>query len=160
MSRRCYLGLGSNLQDPQRQITRAIEDIGNSPNVAVIAQSSMYGSAPMGPQDQNDYVNAVAEIETDLSALTLLGAVRAVEESFGRDRSVVRWGPRIIDIDILLFGDQELVLRRLKIPHPGLTQRAFVVVPLLEIAPNLRLPDGRLLAEFEGNFPSNAVNKL
>ena len=155
-----YIGLGSNLEDPKTQILRAIESIGEIGRLALTRQSSLYKSAPMGPQDQAAYINAVVLVETSLSPLALLGRLAAIEEAFGRDRSVGHWGPRVIDLDILLYGQQEIRLRRLTVPHPGLTEREFVVYPLLEISPELTLPGGRRLAEEAHKIPAQTLQKL
>ena len=114
----------------------------------------------MGPQDQSSYINVVLKISTSLAPLALLGELQSIENAFGRDRSVARWGPRIIDLDILLFGQLELVLKKLRVPHPGLTERDFVVSPLLEIAPQLRLPNGKLLADYAAGVSSYGLERL
>ena len=155
-----YIGLGSNLEDPKNQVSRAIQSIGEIDRLALIRQSSLYQSAPMGPQDQDAYINAVVLIETSLSPLALLGRLAAIEDEFGRDRSVGHWGPRVIDLDILLYGQQEIHLRRLIVPHPGLTEREFVVYPLLEISPQLMLPGGRRLSAEVHKIPARTLQKL
>ena len=156
----CFLGVGSNLQEPERQVMLAIECVSKISRTNLLAQSSLYRSAPMGPQDQSAYINVVLKISTGTSPLALLGELQSIEDDFGRDRSVGRWGPRIIDLDILLFGRHELDLRKLKVPHPGLAERDFVLIPLLEIEPQLRLPNGTLLAELANQVPQYDLERL
>ena len=155
-----FIGLGSNLNDPTHQISRAIQRVSDIEKLTLMQQSSLYKSAPMGPQDQDPYVNAVIRVNTGLSPLALLGSLAAIEEEFGRDRSVGHWGPRVIDLDILLYAQQEIRLRRLIVPHPGLTEREFVVYPLLEIAPNLTLPGGARLTEVAAKTIPLTLQKL
>ena len=155
-----YIGLGSNLNDPCRQVRAALECIDGLSGIRIVTHSSLYESPPMGPTGQADYINAVAEIKTRFSPLPLLGHLNALEEAFGRDRSVGHWGPRIIDLDILLFGGREISIRRLTVPHPGLAEREFVVFPLLEIAPDLVLPDGRALSDLAGKLDPKSLKKL
>lgn len=135
-----YIGLGSNLDNPLAQVRQAIRILTNLEYCQIQAVSSLYQSKPMGPQDQPDYVNAVMAIRTDLSALQLLDALQAVEQQQGRVRGKEQWGPRTLDLDILLFDDLIIDEPRLKIPHPGLHQRSFVLYPLHEIAPELHVP--------------------
>lgn len=155
-----FLGLGSNLHDPKYQVSLAIEKVSKISGIDLVAQSSLYRSAPMGPKDQSFYINAVIKISTTLAALALLGELQCIENAFGRDRSVARWGPRIIDLDILLFANQEIALKKLVVPHPGLTERDFVVLPLLEIDPCLRLPNGKLLADLVAEVPQFDLERL
>ena len=155
-----FIGLGSNLNDPTHQISRAIQRVSDIEKLTLMQQSSLYKSAPMGPQDQDPYVNAVIRVNTGLNPLALLGSLAAIEEEFGRDRSVGHWGPRVIDLDILLYAQQEIRLRRLIVPHPGLTEREFVVYPLLEIAPNLTLPGGARLTEVAAKTIPLTLQKL
>lgn len=143
---RAYVGLGANLDRPRQHVSVAIGELAALPDGQLVARSSLYLSAPMGPKDQPDYINAVVALETRLPPLALLDQLQALEVRHGRRRSV-RWGPRTLDLDLLLYGDQRLDHPRLTLPHPGLTQRSFVVIPLLEIAPTLRLPDNRLLRD-------------
>ena len=156
----CYIGLGSNLSDPRQQIDSAMARIAAIKRLELINYSSVYESAPMGPPDQANFLNAVAHVQTSLTPLALLGQLADIEQAFGRDRSVGHWGPRIIDLDLLLFGQREIKLRRLEIPHPGLMEREFVVFPLLEIAPNLRLPNGCALHEIAKKLDRKAVKRL
>jgi len=136
-----YIGLGSNLSDPRAQVINAAIAIGKIPESNVITLSSLYLSKPMGPQDQDDYINAVIAIETSLSALELLDALQSIENSAGRVRKDNRWGARILDCDILLYGNDSIENERLTVPHYGMKLREFVLLPLAEIAPSLHLPD-------------------
>ncbi|OAN16612.1 2-amino-4-hydroxy-6-hydroxymethyldihydropteridine pyrophosphokinase [Photobacterium jeanii] len=152
---RAYIAIGSNLSDPLSQAKSAIEILKQQPNIKVVAASSLYSSTPMGPQDQPDYVNAVVAVDTDLSPLALLDCTQKIELEHGRVRKAERWGPRTLDLDIILYGDLEHHCERLTIPHYGMKVREFVLYPLAEIAPDLVLPDQTklqtLLAEVDRN---------
>jgi 2-amino-4-hydroxy-6-hydroxymethyldihydropteridine diphosphokinase len=137
---RCYVGLGSNLDDPVLQVRRGLTALAALPDTTVVQPSSLYRSPPMGPPGQPDYVNAVCALATRLPAPRLLAHLQGIEDRHGRVRGPVRWGPRILDLDLLLYGDAELTLPDLTVPHPGLAERAFVLYPLLEIAPHLEIP--------------------
>jgi 2-amino-4-hydroxy-6-hydroxymethyldihydropteridine diphosphokinase len=138
MQRAC-IGLGSNLDDPVRQVGSALDELAGLPLSRLLRRSSLYRSPPMGPTDQPDYVNAAALIETALEPLELLDVLQAIEAAHGRRREL-RWGPRTLDLDLLVYGDLRLDHPRLTLPHPGIAGRAFVLVPLAEIAPDLELP--------------------
>jgi len=155
-----YIGLGSNLSDPRAQVINAAKAIGNIIESNVITLSSLYLSKPMGPQDQNDYINAVIAIETSLSALELLDALQSIENSAGRVRKDNRWGARILDCDILLYGSESIENERLTIPHYGMKLREFVLLPLAEIAPSLHLPDGSSISELASEISNNGIVKL
>lgn len=143
---RVYLGLGANLGDPQATLRDAITALNQLPGLSNFSCSSFYHSKPMGPTDQPDYVNAVVAADTELSPFTLLKLAHQIEQQFGRQRQR-HWGERTLDIDILLYGQETISLEHLTIPHSGLCQRDFVLVPLLELEPQLQLPDGRALAQ-------------
>ena len=135
-----FVALGSNLQGPSAQIEEALRRLAALPEATLVARSQRYGSTPMGPQDQPDYVNAVAWLRTRLPPHALLDELQRCERSAGRRREDgQRWGPRPIDLDLLGWGDVELADERLTLPHPGITERAFVLVPWLEIAPHFRV---------------------
>lgn len=157
---RAWVGLGSNLEQPARQLEQAFDALAGLPGSRLLARSSLYASAPMGPQDQPDYVNAVALLETALAPLVLLEALQDVELRHGRVRSATRWGPRTLDLDLLLYGDLVLDSPRLTLPHPGLKQRPFVVLPLLEVDPQLCLPDGTPLIEIASTLGGAGVTPL
>ena len=134
-----YIGLGSNLEDPQSQLRRAFADIDKLPDTRVDARSSLYRSAPIGLLDQPDFVNAVAKIATKLTPQALLQALLHIEHQHGRERTV-RNAPRTLDLDVLLYDDMQLHEHGLTIPHPQMHRRAFVLQPLLEIAPDIGIP--------------------
>lgn len=155
-----YLGLGSNLADPQSQITRALVALSHLKETRVRRCSSLYASQPMGPKTQPHYVNAVVFLHTNLRPMELLNATQNIELQQGRERKSERWGPRTLDIDILLYGNEIIARDELGIPHYGLKNREFVVYPLLEITPSLRLPDGELLADIAKKCPLNDLSIL
>lgn len=157
---RAYIGLGANLNQPVQQLQQAIRALQQLPCSELIAVSSLYGSKPMGPQDQPDYVNAVAALDTTLEAEALLDALQQIEQLHGRQRKAERWGPRTLDLDILLYGTLEINSSRLTVPHYGLHQREFVLYPLYEIAPQLQLPDGTVLSSLLAQVPLNGLQKL
>ncbi|MDH3947599.1 MAG: 2-amino-4-hydroxy-6-hydroxymethyldihydropteridine diphosphokinase [Gammaproteobacteria bacterium] len=129
-----YIGLGSNLQQPIQQIKQALQRLGEIPQTRLIVCSPLYRSAPLGPADQPDYINAVAALATRLSPLALLDALQAIERQQGRVREGERWGPRTLDLDLLLYGEQQIHNERLTVPHPGLGERNFVLYPLYDVA--------------------------
>lgn len=135
-----WIGLGSNLADPQAQVRSGIEALSHIPKSTIRAQSSLYRSAPLGNLEQPDYINAVVSLETALPPLELLHAMKAIEEAHGRDRSSGRWGPRTLDLDLLIYGDSQIQSDPLAIPHPGIPLRNFVLCPLLEIDKNMWIP--------------------
>ena len=143
---RCYIGLGSNLADPSRQLEQAIAALKTLPQSRLSAFSSLYHSSPLGPADQPDYVNAVAMLDTRLAPLALLDALQAIEQQQGRVRGQ-HWGPRTLDLDLLLYGNERIEYPRLQVPHPQLSKRDFVLIPLAELAPELVLPDGRSIQQ-------------
>lgn len=136
---RAYFGLGANLQDPARQVQEAVRRIGAWPDVQLLARSSLYRSAPMGPGVQADYCNAACVVETRLSPERLLEAVQDLERDMGRQRSPERWAARLIDVDLLHYVGEHRNGPALTLPHPGIASRNFVLVPLSEIAPDLEI---------------------
>jgi 2-amino-4-hydroxy-6-hydroxymethyldihydropteridine diphosphokinase len=155
-----YVGIGSNLDDPVAQATVAFDALARIPHTRLVARSPLYRSNPMGPRDQPDYVNGAAALSTRLSPTALLDALRAIEDARGRRRNGRRWGPRTLDLDLLLHGDSVLASARLTLPHPGLTARNFVVYPLADIAPALVLPDGRRLADIRDELGDEGLVRL
>lgn len=133
--RSAYIGLGSNLDSPVKQVMRAFAELGALPETSLLAVSRLYQSRPMGPADQPDYINAVAAIETALSPEALLRALQSIEQAHHRVRGE-RWGARTLDLDILLYADEVIETPELQVPHPGLHERNFVLYPLQEIVPN------------------------
>lgn len=157
---RVYIGLGSNLATPLEQLRSALTALTALPQTQLVAQSSFYASDPLGPADQPRYVNAVAALDTELSPLALLDALQTIELEQGRTRKAERWGPRTLDLDILLFGERQLDEPRLTVPHYHMHARAFVLYPLAEIAPGLQLPDGRALTELLDACPFVGLERL
>jgi 2-amino-4-hydroxy-6-hydroxymethyldihydropteridine diphosphokinase len=155
-----YIGLGSNLTLPEKQIQAAYASLARLPDTVLIKCSSLYKSQPMGPQDQPDYVNAVALIETALSPESLLQHTQLIENQQGRIRKASRWGPRTLDLDMLLFGLQRIDNEHLTVPHSGMKQREFVLYPLFEIAPDLILPCGEKLANLVMTCPIKGLQKM
>ncbi|RJX74489.1 2-amino-4-hydroxy-6-hydroxymethyldihydropteridine diphosphokinase [Vibrio sinensis] len=141
-----YIAVGSNLGDPVAQAKTAIDALKQLPRSEFLQASMLYSSTPMGPQNQPDYINAVVAIQTELTPLELLDCTQAIEQEQGRVRKDERWGPRTLDLDIILYGNEVMDSPRLTIPHYGMKQREFVLYPLAEIAPNLTLPDGTELS--------------
>jgi len=138
---RAYVGLGSNLGDREATLRAALAELAGTPGVEVAAVSTFIDTEPVGLLDQPRFLNAVAVLETELPARTLLGLLLELESRFGRDRSSVpAQGPRTLDLDLLLYGEAEIREEGLQIPHPRLHQRAFVLEPLAEVAPGLEVP--------------------
>jgi len=142
----CYLGLGSNLGDRAELLRAALERLAAVPGVRVCRTSSLYETAPWGVAEQGPFLNMVAEVETDLAPPDLLRHAQAIEAALGRVRGE-RWGPRVMDVDLLLCGEVRFSTPELTLPHPLLEQRQFVLVPLAELAPELRLPSGKTAGE-------------
>ena len=138
--RPAYVALGSNLADPAAQVAAALGRLPGIPGTRLIARSRLWASRPMGPQDQPDFVNAVAGLLTQLDARELLGELQALERAMGRTGPLVRWGPRSIDLDLLAMGSDELSEPAICLPHPGVHERDFVLYPLAELAPELWIP--------------------
>jgi 2-amino-4-hydroxy-6-hydroxymethyldihydropteridine diphosphokinase len=147
---RAYVGLGSNLGDRRGLLEEALRRLGQDPAVEVVAVSSFRETEPVGVVDQPPFLNAAAVLETDLEPRDLLERLLAVELELGRDRSVGRWGPRTVDLDLLLVGDLAVEEPGLTVPHPRLRERRFVLEPLLELDPALTLPDGTRLRDLLG----------
>lgn len=135
-----YVGLGANLGDPRAQLQTALQAIAQLPDTRIVALSSLYRSAPMGPADQPEYCNAACRLETTLSPRALLEALIDIERAVGRIRGQERWGPRMLDLDLLHVEGVSLDEPGLHLPHPGIMRRNFVLVPLAEVAPNLSIP--------------------
>lgn len=142
-----YVGLGSNLDDPPAQLRSAIAALGGLPDTRLLRHSGFYRSAPWGIAEQPDYVNAVAELSTGLAAGDLLAGLLDIEKRAGRVRGADRWGPRTIDLDLLIYGDQRIDSDGLQVPHPRMGERAFVIVPLAELDPRLDVPGQGTLAQ-------------
>jgi 2-amino-4-hydroxy-6-hydroxymethyldihydropteridine diphosphokinase len=137
---RAFVGLGSNLDDPVSQVLLALTALSALPRARLVARSGLYVGPPMGPQDQPDYINAVAELRVRGTPDELLADLQRIEQGQGRRRHGERWGPRTLDLDLLLFDQLVIAQSGLRVPHPGLCQRDFVLVPLCEIAPDVQVP--------------------
>tara|TARA_R110000868_G_scaffold106234_2_gene291393 strand:- start:5416 stop:5952 length:537 start_codon:yes stop_codon:yes gene_type:complete len=137
----CYLGLGANLDQPDQQLRQALLALNSTPGIKLTGWSLFYRSKPVGPQDQPDYVNAVAQISTTLAPLDLLDQLQAIEQHQGRVR-LRRWGERTLDLDLLLYANQPIQHPRLTVPHVEMCNRLFVIQPLAELVPDCHLPDG------------------
>jgi len=155
-----YIGFGSNLIDPSRQIADARAALATWPGIRELAFSSLYRSPPLGPADQPDYLNAVGAIATTLDVYALLNVLQTIERQQGRERTGVRWGPRTLDLDLLLYGDRVVTTPQLILPHPGMLQRAFVLYPLYEIAPELDIPGHGPLAEHVARCDPAGLSRL
>lgn len=148
MTEQAYIGLGSNLGHPRQQLEQALQAMDQLPQTRLLKASSLYSSAPLGPADQPRYTNAVALLETRLEPLQLLEQLQAIEQQHGRTRLGERWGPRPLDLDIVLFGNQAIAHKDLQVPHYHMHLRPFVLYPLAEVScADLKLPDGRLLVD-------------
>jgi 2-amino-4-hydroxy-6-hydroxymethyldihydropteridine diphosphokinase len=156
-----YLGLGSNVGDSRSHLASAVTELPRH-GIEVTASSSVYETEPVGlVPDQRDFLNACLRIDTALGPEELLGACKAVERALGRDAGEVRHGPRVIDVDVLLLGSESYRSARLILPHPEVTRRRFVLVPLLELDPELKLPDGTPLINSLGKLAgAQRVNKV
>ncbi|MFB0710405.1 2-amino-4-hydroxy-6-hydroxymethyldihydropteridine diphosphokinase [Buttiauxella noackiae] len=152
-----YIALGSNLASPLEQVTHALDAIATIPQSRVVATSSYYRTKPLGPQDQPDYLNAAVALETALSPEALLSHTQRIELEHGRVRKAERWGPRTLDLDIMLFGNLTVATPTLIVPHYDMKNRAFMLVPLLEIAPDCTFPDGKRAAEILDTLSQDGI---
>ena len=134
-----YVGIGSNLEEPETQVRKAFDELDRMPHTRLVKKSSLYRSAPLGHGAQPDFVNAVAQLETGLPAERLLAELQEIEARHGRRRSFAN-APRTLDLDVLLYGERSLELPGLKVPHPRMHERAFVLKPLTEISPTVAIP--------------------
>lgn len=156
-----YIALGSNLDQPEMQVARALEALARLPATRLQLRSSSYRSRPFGPVAQPDFVNAVAAVLTQLDAHALLHELKSLETRLGRAAPVVRWGPRLIDLDLLVYGRTRCSDDTLTLPHPGLAQRDFVLVPLAEICPSLDVPGvGRVSALAQALGPATTLERI
>lgn len=145
--RPAYIGLGSNLAGPEQRVRAALAGLARLDETTLVAHSRLWRSPPMGPVAQPDYINAVAGLLTRLAGPALLAALRSLERELGREEPIVRWGPRVIDLDLLALGDETRDEPGLRLPHPGLHERDFVLYPLAEFAPALWIPGrGRVVS--------------
>lgn len=154
-----YIGMGSNLNDPMKQLRDACRALKTLPDSQFIKVSSGYISTPMGPQEQPDYANAVILLDTRLSCRALLHNLQNIEQQQGRLRDGQRWGPRTLDLDIILYGNETLNEPDLIVPHYGCKEREFVIYPLAEIVPELIFPDGESLQTVKQRLPLNGLQR-
>ena len=160
MTIRAYIGIGSNLDDPVAQVKEAIEELDMLPDTILAERSSLYSNKPMGPQDQPDYVNAVVALDTLLSPEDLFARMVKIEDLAGRVRDAEKWGPRVLDLDLLLYGKNKIDTAELTVPHPGLHERDFVIIPLAEIAGNLNIPGHGLLSTLINQVENHSLKKV
>ncbi|MBT0726225.1 2-amino-4-hydroxy-6-hydroxymethyldihydropteridine diphosphokinase [Rosenbergiella australiborealis] len=155
---RVYIALGSNLRDPLEQCRRAIDALAALPMSTLVATSSFYRTPPYGPQDQPDFLNAVVVLDTALSPLALLDHTQRIEQEQGRERKDERWGPRTLDLDLLLFGDLTLNTERLILPHYDMHNRAFMLVPLAEVASgDLTIGENKTVSHYLASLDTSAI---
>lgn len=155
-----YIALGSNLAERETYLSRAIHLLKNQQAVNVVDQSSVYETEPVGYTDQNDFLNMVIKVQTSLSPYELLEQCQSIEQELGRER-LVKWGPRTIDLDILLYNREKVELDRLKVPHPHMHERAFVMVPLAELDKSIEIPGlNQTASEVLARLPEEDVNSM
>lgn len=155
-----FIGIGSNLDAPIEQVGRAIDELGRMAASRLVARSSLYASPPMGPSEQPDYINAVARLRTTLEPLALLDELLAIEGAHGRVRGTEHWGPRTLDLDLLLYGNWRIDSERLSIPHPGLHEREFVLYPLQELVGDIDIPGRGRLRTLVSRCPRGELARL
>jgi 2-amino-4-hydroxy-6-hydroxymethyldihydropteridine diphosphokinase len=155
-----YVALGSNLAEPAQQVRLALRALSQLTSTRLICQSSLYQAQPMGPQAQPMFINAVAALLTQQTAQQLLSELQRIEAAMGRQSSAERWGPRIIDLDILLFGEMRIATDTLQLPHPGMLVRNFVMTPLAEIAPQLVMPNGLIASSVARSLGMVGLRRL
>ena len=155
--RPAYIGVGSNLADPRAQVLTACARLAQVPRTRVVLSSRLYRSRPLGPIAQPEFVNAVVGVLTQLESPALLAALRALEAALGRPAQRERWGPRIIDLDLLSYGRERCSEPGLTLPHPGIVERNFVLYPLADIAPELHIPGLGRVTELKGRVTSEGL---
>ena len=155
-----YVGLGSNLQGPERQLEDAFELLAGIPRTRLIKKSSLYRSAPFGGVEQPDFVNAAAALMTRLSAAEMLIELQRIENERGRERGDVQWGPRVLDLDLLVYSNQKINEHGLIVPHPGIGERNFVLLPLGEVAPGLIIPGLGHIERLHVSFSEPAISRI
>jgi len=154
-----YIALGSNLQDPVKQVSRAFDALAQLPATRLLQRSSLYKTAPVGYDNQPDFINAVAKVDTSLEPIELLHKLLAVEATFGRERPFPN-APRILDLDLLLYGEVCMQTAELILPHPRMHERGFVLLPLAEIAPELVLANGQSVVELAKKIQQEDIQIL
>ena len=157
---RAFVALGGNLDNPGNHVRRAFAELGALPHTTLKRRSSLYRSAPVGPAGQPEYINAVAELETELEPDALLDGLQSIEVAHGRRRSGERWGPRTLDLDLLLYDDLRIKTERLTVPHAEMTGRNFVLGPLAEIAPDVRIPGSGAVGSLFERLGTQGLERL
>ncbi len=155
-----FVGIGSNLYDPKQQIEKALKALARLSLNDTMQKSSLYLSQPMGPQNQDGFINAVAKIFTPLSPISLLDELQAIENTQGRTRKIEQWGPRTLDLDLILYDNLIINEPRLTVPHYGIKKRSFVLIPLAEIEPKIKLPDESLVSDLIKQVGHQGIRKL
>jgi 2-amino-4-hydroxy-6-hydroxymethyldihydropteridine diphosphokinase len=155
-----YVGVGSNLRDPESQVRRALEALAQVPSTQLIAQSPLYHTAPFGEVVQPPFVNAVAGLLTQLGPEELLSQLRALEKQLGREPPREKWGPRLIDLDLLVLGAEKRATDTLTLPHPGIADRDFVLYPLADLAPELEVTGVGRVCRLLERVPNRGVARL
>jgi 2-amino-4-hydroxy-6-hydroxymethyldihydropteridine diphosphokinase len=155
-----YVGLGSNLRDPPARLREALASLAQLPGCRLVRHSGLWSSPPFGPVAQPDYCNAVAELATALGPEALLAQLRALERQLGREPARERWGPRVIDLDLLAMGTRRIASPTLALPHPGIAERAFVLFPWRELAPGFAVPGLGTVAALADRLPAGAAWRL
>jgi 2-amino-4-hydroxy-6-hydroxymethyldihydropteridine diphosphokinase len=155
-----YIGVGSNLDDPRMQLSRAFVSLADLPGTRLIVTSPLYRTQPFGPVQQPDFVNAVVGLLTQLEPLALLAGLQAIEAAQGRPKQRERWGPRVIDLDMLVYAGARRTDPALAVPHPGIVERNFVLYPLADIAPDLDIPGVGRVIELKGRVTSAGLRRL
>jgi 2-amino-4-hydroxy-6-hydroxymethyldihydropteridine diphosphokinase len=155
-----YIGLGSNLDDPRARVLAAVDALAAIADTRLVLTSPLYSSRPFGPVAQADYVNAVAGLLTRLGSAELLARLRSIECQFGRPERHERWGPRVLDLDILVFGRERRQDPQLTLPHPGIVERNFVLYPLADIAADLEVPGLGRVSELKSRLVSEGLQRL
>jgi 2-amino-4-hydroxy-6-hydroxymethyldihydropteridine diphosphokinase len=159
VTERAFVGLGANLGDAAGTLGIAVDELAALPGATLAACSSLYATRPIGGPEQPDYTNAVVALDVGADPLSLLAALQGIEARAGRVRTI-RWGPRTLDLDLLLYGRRAVALPELVVPHPRLTERRFALEPLLELDPEAALPDGRRLAAIAAALPDQGTRRL
>jgi len=157
---RAWLGLGSNLQQPEDQLRDALCRLGSLEGIKILRVSHFYRTPPWGDEQQDDFINAVAQIETGLGPISLLHKLQSIEDAMGRQRNERRWGPRVIDIDLLLYGEAQYQSEELELPHPRMQERAFVLMPLCELDAGLNIPGHGVAGELLKQLDCSGIFRL
>ncbi|MGH8217584.1 MAG: 2-amino-4-hydroxy-6-hydroxymethyldihydropteridine diphosphokinase, partial [Steroidobacteraceae bacterium] len=155
-----YIGIGSNLSNPRAQVLGALDRIARIEGVCLVRRSGLYGSPPLGPADQPDYVNAVAGVLTLLAPQALLAELQSLERAAGRPQNHERWGPRALDLDLLVYGRERSSDPALTLPHPGIVERSFVLYPLADVAPDLDVPGMGRVADLKRRVSDGSIRLL